>query len=1016
MATMAAFIGIDSYADIGISDLTGASRDAIALWALFSDSLPDLDPALLVDKRATASAIRDALDATLGAAGPDDTVVLSFSGHGTHDHRLVAHDTSLDDLGASAIPMQELADRFKASQARAVLCVLDCCFSGGAPARVLEQSPIPRGVGFSLDALSGKGRVLIAASNVDEPAYELPTTRHGLLTGALLDALQRGDGPLGLAAVMDRVMELIRAEVSRIGVVQTPVLFGHIEGGLTLPALRVGSRYREAFPELRVHRVGTGVADLASFGLPQPVLAEWADRFRGGLNDLQVRAVNDHRILDGDSLLVVAPTSSGKTFIGEMAATRAVIEGRKAVFLLPYRALVDEKYDQFSALYGERLGMRVVRCSGDYQDQTGAFVRGKYDIALLTYEMFLNLSVGNSSLLNRIGLVVLDEAQFVTDPNRGIAVELLLTHLIAARERGVAPQIVALSAVIGDINDFDIWLGCGRLITDERPVRLVEGVLDRSGIYQFLGEDGEVREERLLPAHAIRQRKDKPSSQDVIVPLVRKLLTDGERAKVIVFRNTRGPAHGCAKYLADDLGLAPASEVPEQLPEGDPSGASITLRSCLRGGTAFHTSNLTRDERLAVERAFRDPDGKVRVLAATTTVAAGINTPASAVILAEQEFRGEDGRPFTVAEYKNMAGRAGRLGFNEEGRSIILADNAYSRRDLFGRYVVGALEPFRSSFDAADLDTWILRLLAQIERLPRRDVARLLSNTYGGYVASRNDPAWRDRIGERLEELLGRMEALGLIEQEGADVGLTLLGRACGESNLALGSALRLVEMLRGVGVEDLDAHRLMALIQILPEADATYTPLMKRGSGESVRQRDAVSRYGEGTVRLLQRHARDNATYLARCKRAAILWDWIGGTTMEEIERRYSPNPFQGVVSGGDVRRFADNTRFHLRSVHRIANVLFVGQGPTDESVEGLLRQLEVGIPGEALGLLALPVALERGEYLALFGMGARNPGDVWDLPQDELARLVGASRARQLRDVRPEANRELAGSRGQS
>ena len=98
---------------------------------------------------------------------------------------------------------------------------------------------------------------------------------------------------------------------------------------------------------------------------------------------LQISAVNDYRILDGESLLVVAPTSSGKTFIGEMAATKAIIDGRKAVFLLPYRALVNEKYDLFVSVYGEKLGMRVIRCTGDHTDETGQFVRGKYEIAVL---------------------------------------------------------------------------------------------------------------------------------------------------------------------------------------------------------------------------------------------------------------------------------------------------------------------------------------------------------------------------------------------------------------------------------------------------------------------------------------------------------------------------------------------------------------------------------------------------------------------------------------------------------
>src|SRR6202020_1532252 len=117
-----------------------------------------------------------------------------------------------------------------------------------------------------------------------------------------------------------------------------------------------------------------------------------------------------------------------------------------------------------------------------------------------------------------------------------------------------------------------------------------------------------------------------------------------------------------------------------------------------------------RAEREAVERAFRSSEGAIHVLGSTTTLAAGINTPASTVILAEQEFIGEDGRPFTVAEYKNMAGRAGRLGYNETGKAIILAETPIERARLFQKYVLGTPEEVKSSFQQGQLPTWILRL------------------------------------------------------------------------------------------------------------------------------------------------------------------------------------------------------------------------------------------------------------------------------------------------------------------
>jgi replicative superfamily II helicase len=1003
MAIRAAFIGINKHVDPQIRELAGARRDAVALSTLFADSIPDVAAELLVDQDATLERIRAALDYCMGAAGEDDVVVLTFSGHGTHDHRLVAYNSIIGDLADTTLPMDELATRFRECKAKAVICVLDCCFSGGAPARVLEGSPVPRSPTGPFKTIGGKGRVLVTASGVDEEAFELPGAGFGILTKALLDALQDTKAPVSIAAVMDSVMDRVRAEATRIGVVQTPVLFGYVEGGLTFPEFRIGDQYKRAFPEAAGIKVDASIEQLAGFDFPEPVLAEWKAKFAQGLNALQLEAVNEYRILDGESLLVVAPTSSGKTFIGEMAAVRAVLAGRKAVFLLPYRALVNEKYEQFDALYGG-LGMRVVRCTGDYSDQTAGLTRGHYDIGILTYEMFLNLAVSNPTMLNQLGLVVLDEAQFITDPNRGISVELLLTLIISARERGITPQLVVLSAVIGGINGFDGWLGCRKLISSERPVPLIEAVIDRTGVFQFLDETGKQGTMQLLPHGSIRLRHEKPSAQDVIVPLVRKLVSEGER--IIVFRNQRGSARGCAKYLADELGLPPANAALALLPNHDLSSTSATLRECLRGGTAFHNTDLTREEKSVIEQAYRDQEGGIVALGATTTVAAGINTPASTVILAEQEFIGDDGRPFTIAEYKNMAGRAGRLGFNEKGKSIIYAENAFDRDRLFRTYVLGTPEPIKSSFSVELLPTWIIRLLAQVKKVRHSDVSRMLANTYGGYLASKENPGWKPDIERRLDDLLARMIRQELVEVDGEFVRLTLLGRACGNSSLTLESSLRLVELLKSVGAANMTAEKLVAILQALPESDGGYTPMMKRGRSETVRPGEASGKYGADTIRLLQRHVDDEFDYFARCKRAAILWDWIHGDPVETIERKYSPNPYQGRIGHGDIRRFADTTRYHLRAAHQILNVLFINQGPSVESVEALLRRLEFGVPAEALPLTELPATLSRGEILALFARGISAIGAFWEMLKSQLSDVLSATRIAQLERNRPAAD----------
>jgi replicative superfamily II helicase len=995
MAYSFLFVGIDRYADPRIRELAGAANDARALWALFADTFPAATAKLLVNDQAVVSTVRTSLQAVLRSATGEDIVVVFFGGHGTRDHQLVLFDTDRSALPSTTLSMQEIADLFHETQARVALLILDCCFSGGVTARVIEDSPISRDAINPLADVSGEGRVIITASNFNEPAYEMPGRDHGLLTKALIEAFE-AEAQTNILALMSRVMDRVRAEAARIGVEQTPSFYGDIQGGVIIPRLVRGNNYAQLFPGTAQRVVTCNLHDLSVFGLPDEILDQWEQRYPHGLNELQLTSVNERGLLAGRSLLVIAPTSAGKTFIGEMAAAKAVVENRKAVFLLPYRALVNEKHDQFLQTYGS-LGMRVIRCTGDYTDHTELLVRGKYDLALLTYEMFLSLAVSVPAILQQLGLVVLDEAQFITDPNRGITVELLLTHLVAARSSGIVPQVIALSAVIGDANRFHEWLGTGLLRTERRPVPLTEGVLDRSGIFYYADDHNEIQKRTILDRYQIVQRNDKPGAQDVLVPLIRKLVSAGQ--KILVFRNMRGKAEGCANYLSNDLGLPPDEEGLKELRNQDPSAASASLRRCLQGGTAFHNSNLTREEKEVVERSFRDPSSPLKVLVATTTVAAGINTPASTAIIAEQTFVGEDGREFTVAEYKNMAGRAGRLGFNEEGTSIILAQSYGDTAFFLNHYVRGALESLHSSFERGQLETWLIRLLAQVRSAPRNEVAVLLANTYGGYLATQNDPAWTSSMFQEVNALLTRMLALGLAEEDGGNVQLTLLGRACGRSPLSLPSALRLIELLRSVTPDLLQPMALIAIMQVLPESEGGYTPLFKRGNRESARVQDVVARFAGNAARILQRNAADMFDYWGRCKRASILADWIRGVGVDVIEQTYSVTPFQGKISHGDIRRFADSTRWCLRSVHEILTLLFPDLSPHLDEIDMISRSLEVGLPREALPLLDLPLQLSRGEYLALYRNGMNNVEKVKGAPAAPLIEILGEQRSAALR-----------------
>jgi helicase len=143
------------------------------------------------------------------------------------------------------------------------------------------------------------------------------------------------------------------------------------------------------------------------------------------------------------------------------------------------------------------------------------------------------------------------------------------------------------------------------------------------------------------------------------------------------------------------------------------------------------------------------------------------------------------------------------------------------------------------------------------------------------------------------------------------------------------------------------------------------------------------------------------------------VLSHWIGGMPMRRIEEASTTNAWQGKISSGHVRQFADATRFHLRSAANIASLLLVN-GPKPESMDALLKQLETGLPLTALGLLALPVELTRGEYLGLLAEGVKSVETLKSFSRDALIKVIGKRRAEillnSLSHLSPSATRHAA------
>lgn len=1014
MAFRGLFIGIDRYELPDINELGCARRDATALEAVFTDTLGGAS-ILLVNEEATRARI-EAEFAALDGCSPDDTVVIGFSGHGSETHELVAHDTQVHDLRLTAIHLDQVQQWFAHIPARRVVLFLDCCFSGGIGAKVLQVDAKPRdlsSVGAQLDQLAGDGRLIFTASSANEPAYEHNRFGHGFLTYYLLEALCGAEevmsaGRLSVYRLLEYVTKRVKSAAEQIGRPQNPTLRGTLDGDLAWPVFIRGPRFAAAFPERMPVAITADIRSLAGAGFPAGLLQAWAGTIPS-LNPLQLTAINEFAVLDGNHLVVSAPTSSGKTMVGELAALRNVVDGRRAIFLLPLKALVSDKRRHFQTVYGP-YGVRIVEATGETDDIT-PLIRGRYDIALLTYEKFASVALSNPHVLRQSGVIVIDEAQMLADANRGANLEFLLTLIRMQRRQGIEPQTIALSAVIGDTNGLEEWLGGRLLRREERPVPLDEGLLLGGGRFRYL--DAASREER-VSGPLFQPLYHKGSSQDWIIPLVQKLVGEGQQ--VIVFRETKGEARGCANYLASALGLRPAADALARLPAADPSQASNDLRAALEHGVAFHNADLFPEERRVIEEEFRKADAQIRVIAATTTLAMGVNTPASSVVIAGLDHPGDE--PYSVAEYKNLVGRAGRMGFAEKGTSYLLATDGRAEHDFWHRYVLGAPENLKSRFldQGTDPRTLIVRVLVTIQRISGKgvsadEIVAFLESSFGAFQAARAHRGWRWNHDD-LRAALDDLRQHRLVEQDGENAfHLTDLGRLAGESTTEVGTVLRFVDCLGPLQPGEISDPALITVTQTAIELDQVLFPLNKK----STRKEPA---FWPNELRIqgvpghllgsLARYAADGHQATLRAKKAVACLLFVSGRPMIEIERIVGQ--FGGAFDGaaGPIRAVAGRTCDVLPTAARVAEILH----PTlnlEDRIGQLAIRLTLGIPGPAVDLgREAGSELLRGDYCELVDAGVADPEAVAKADDGQLLACLGASRQK-LAIVREVAEKAL-------
>lgn len=674
-------------------------------------------------------------------------------------------------------------------------------------------------------------------------------------------------------------------------------------------------------------------------------------------------------ILDGKSVLVTTPTASGKTLVAMMAIAMALRRGKKAVYLTPLRALASEKASDLKALEGIDLGLgrqpKVMVATGDY-DSSGKELASA-DVIVLTNEKMDTLFRHGVEWLGEVGLFVADEVHLIRDRERGPTLEMMLTRI---RKLYSDAQIVALSATVSNADEISDWLSCALVESRWRPTKLVEGVYEYGSVRMGDGKTFRVQ--------------TAGGSVSAPVDLAIDALDDGGQA--LIFAETRKRASSLAAKAAEgvyrrldkaarELAAKAAAEI---LARGDDAELTRTLSQLVGKGVGFHHAGLAPSSRKIVEESFKS--GVVKLLAATPTLAAGVNLPARRVVVAsilryDAEYGGNV--PISVMEYKQLCGRAGRPKYDDYGEAIIVvAESTANGEEVYDHYVLGTPEPLRSQL-AGDraIRFHLLSTISSVPGMKKPEIMDVFASTL---FARQYRSA---TVQFKVESALEYLESEELIKARNERYVATEFGKRTSllyvDPQTAVGfrGALGKVEKERG-------HKRALGFLHLVTQSPDFYPRL-------SLRKKDPE----ELSLLLQERRAEllyDVSEY--DCSRSFwALAEWIEEAGDRSLGDRLGVEP-------GDMHRMVETGEWLAYSLYEVANLL--GRQDVLAELHALRTRIRYGIKEELMPLVALE-GVGRVRARALHAAGLTDVPKVARTPQAKLASIpkIGPSVAEKIK-----------------
>lgn len=434
------------------------------------------------------------------------------------------------------------------------------------------------------------------------------------------------------------------------------------------------------------------------------------------------------------SVMVAAPTGSGKTIFAEYAWHLSREAGTKMIYCAPLKAISNQKYQDFKKKFGED---NVGIITGD------VVVNENADLLVMTTEILRALVFARDGRLNDVKWFVVDEIHYFNDSSRGTVYEELLI-LVPDTMRAVF-----LSATVPNANEFATWFGGLKnhqvdvVFTNKRPVPLSFHVINNNEIKDITEFDKiktdapTVIDKKLV--QLLKQNKMTPSiffscNKIRIEALANRLSKEGDIVTVYESKNIK-------KNFED---LLRKYKIPEE----------YTFHQKYMGyateGIAVHHAGMPPYVKEIIEMLFCK--GLLPILISTETFAVGVNSPVRSVVFESlYKFDGSEHRIFKESEFVQMAGRAGRRGFDTEGSVFVLYDPTVPRNTM-SKLIVGKPEALRSSLKMSA--GFVLRCMQR--NIDVEDVIKGTFDSFSSYKPTDTELA-QGRLFETKRVLWGKL-------------------------------------------------------------------------------------------------------------------------------------------------------------------------------------------------------------------------------------------------------------------